>query len=115
MKKTFKIEHPKTKVPRLFEAVKNEVRKYFKRERRKELPKGIDFWDFDCKYGTTAEEAEVVHWSELIQCIDKAEGQGLLSFYIEILAKPGRRMKKEKPREAAASSNTPSTEIGVAE
>ncbi|MDN3638661.1 DUF6172 family protein [Simiduia curdlanivorans] len=91
MKKTFVIEHAKIQPPRLFEAVKHELKKYVRRERNKKLPEGADFWDFDCKYGATAEAATVVHLSELNKCVDSAEQQGLTSFYIEILAKVGKR------------------------
>ena len=38
MKKTFKLTHKKIKLPRLVEAIKHEVKKYIKRERRRELP-----------------------------------------------------------------------------
>ena len=99
MRKTFKLTHPKIKVARLVEAVKHDVKKYLKRERRKKLPEGVDFWDFDCKFGRTAEESEVIHLSEMNKFIDKAEEQQLESFYVEILAKPGHRMKKPKPIE----------------
>jgi hypothetical protein len=94
MKKTFKLSHPKIKYPRLVDAVRSDVRKYIKRERRKELPEGVDFWDFDCKYGATEEAATVVHVAEIGDCIGKAETEQLESFYIEILAKPGHRTKK---------------------
>mgnify|MGYP000645644891 CR=1 FL=1 len=57
MKKTFELTHPKVKYPRLVDGVKNDVRKYVKRERRKDLPEGVDFWDFDCKFGDTEAEA----------------------------------------------------------
>ena len=53
MKKKFSLKHPKIKPARRVEAVKHEIRKYLKRERRKELPEGVDFWDFDCKFGLT--------------------------------------------------------------
>lgn len=94
MRKTFTLTHPKIKVPRLVDAVKSDVRKYIKRERRKELPEGVDFWDFDCKFGPTEEAAQTVHPAELNKCIDQAAQQQLTSFYIEVLAKPGRRQKK---------------------
>lgn len=94
MRKTFTLVHQKIKVPRLVDAVKNDVRKYIRRERRKTLPEGADFWDFDCKYGTTEAVAQPVHPAELNKCIDEAEKQQLTSFYIEILAKPGVRQKK---------------------
>lgn len=98
MKKTFKLTHHKIKYPRLIEAVKRDVKKYLKRERNKELPEGVDFWDFDCKYGATEETADVIHVAELNKFIDQAETQELKSFYLEILAKPGVRAKKEKPK-----------------
>jgi hypothetical protein len=95
MKKTFKMTHRKIKLPRLFEAVKSEVRRYIKRERRRELPEGVDFLDFDCKYGHTEAEAKVVHLSEITKHIADAEVLGLESFYIEIIGKPGHRTKKK--------------------
>lgn len=97
MKKTFKLTHPKIKAVRLAEAVRRDVKKYIKRERRKELPEGVDFWDFDCKFGSSAEEAEVIHVADIGKSIDKAEEQQLESVYVEILAKPGHRTKRPKP------------------
>ena len=94
MKKTIKLTHPKIKYARLVEGVKSDVRKYLKRERRKELPEDTDFWDFDCKFGPTAEESKVIHLAEIGKCIDAAEEQQLESFYVEILAKAGHRTKK---------------------
>ncbi len=96
MKKTFKLTHPKIKVDRLIEAVKHDVKKYIKRERKKPLPEGVDFWDFDCKYGVSEENVQEIHLSEINKFIDQAEAQQLESFYLEILAKPGYRMKKTK-------------------
>ena len=49
MKKTFRLTHEKIQPARLMESIKNEVRKYLKRERAKKLPEGADFWDFDCR------------------------------------------------------------------
>ncbi len=99
MKKTFELVHPKIKYARRIEAVKNEVRKYVKRERRKELPDGVDFWDFDCKFGDVEAEAKAVHLAEIDGCINDAEKRELTSFYVEILAKEGIRAKKPKPGE----------------
>ena len=62
MKKTFQLR-PEGKNPdRVLEAIKHEIRKYIRRERRRPLADGIDFLDFDCKFGVTAEGAEVVHF-----------------------------------------------------
>lgn len=94
MKKTFQLVHPKIKFDRMIEAVRRDVRKYLKRERRKPLPDGVDFWDFNCKFGATEAEASEVHVAEISQCITQAVEKKLESFYIEILAKPGRRQRK---------------------
>mgnify|MGYP000211515591 CR=1 FL=1 len=91
MKKTFVLTHPKIKVPRLFEAAKSDVKKYFKRERNKKLPSGADFWDFDCRFGKTEAEAEDVMISEINAQISEVEAQGLASFYLEIIARPAQR------------------------
>ena len=59
MKKTFPLTHPKKKPERLVDSIRAEVNKYLKRERKKTLPEGVDFWDFDCKVGSSSEKALV--------------------------------------------------------
>ena len=94
MKKTFQLR-PEGKHPdRVLEATKHEIRKYIKRERRRDLPEGVDFWDFDCKFGLTEEAAEVVHLANVITCIDNAAKEQAQQFYVEILAKHGVRAKR---------------------
>ncbi len=99
MRKTFKLTHPKIKLARLIEGVKHDVNKYVKKERSKPLPTGVDFWDFACKFGNTAEDAKEIHLAETNKYIDKAEEQQLESFYMEVLVKPGRRTKKHRSTE----------------
>ena len=94
MKKTFKMTHPKIKLPRLVEAIKYEVKKYIRRERRKTLPDGVDFWDFDCRFGADEASSEVIHLSAINKSISLAETNQLESFYLEILVKPGYRSRK---------------------
>ena len=94
MRKTFAMTHPKNKVPRLVEAIKYEVKKYIKRERRKPLPPNVDYWDFDCRYGVDQASSEVIHVSAINKAISRAESEQLESFYLEILAKPGHRRKR---------------------
>jgi hypothetical protein len=94
MKKTFKLTHEKIKLPRLVEAIKHEVKKYIKRERRRVLPEGADYWDFDCRFGTDEASSEVIHLSEISKSISWAESEQLESFYLEILAKPCSRKKQ---------------------
>lgn len=96
MKKTFKMSHPKIKVPRLVEAIKYEVKKYIRRERRKTLPLDVDFWDFDCRFGADEASSEVIHLSAINKSISLAEEKQLESFYLEVLVKPGYRNKKPK-------------------
>lgn len=91
MKKTFPLESPDHAAPRVIESIKNHVRKYLKRERRKPLPEGADFWDFDCRVGRDQETPEVTHVKELIDRIDLAARDGWKSIYIEILARIGHR------------------------
>ncbi|QFI38687.1 hypothetical protein FR932_12915 [Moritella marina ATCC 15381] len=96
MKKTFVLNHPKIIPARQVEAIKSEIRKYIKRERKKTLPKGVDYWDFDCKYGATEQEAQVIHLSEINKSIDGGDLNKDASFYIEILVKDGIRVINEE-------------------
>jgi len=94
MKKTFQLTHPKLPLPRLVEAIKYEVKKYLRRERNKKLPEGVDYWDFDCRFGADEASCEVIHVATINQHISQAEAEQRASFYLEILAKPGIRRKK---------------------
>lgn len=94
MKKTFKLNIQDKHPDRVLEKTKHEVRKYVKRERRKTLPSGADFWLFDCKFGVTEAAATEVRLSEIISKMDEVKAAGGDSFYVEILAKPG----VKKPR-----------------
>ena len=96
MKKTFTLTDPKIKTPRRVESIKHEVRKYIKRERKKQLPPDADFWDFDCRFGADEATSKEIHLSAIATHINEAESEELESFYLEILAKPGHRSKKPK-------------------
>lgn len=95
MKKVFPFTVPGHQAPRVVAAIKSDVRKYVKRERRKPLPEGVDFWDFDCRVGQGNEAPAVKHVDDLIPAIDEAANAGCAEIYIEILAKPGHRAKKD--------------------
>jgi hypothetical protein len=95
MKKTISLIHPKIAYPRMVDAAKHEVRKYVKRERNRTLPEGADFWDFDCRFGDTEQEAEPVHLAEMNKRIDDVAERNLKSFYVEVLRKEGVRKKRE--------------------
>ena len=94
MRKIFPLTQEGRHRDRVLEAVKHEIRKYFKRERNRDVPKGVDFWDFDCKVGLTADTAEVVRVSAVIEAVDAAAKTGATSVYVEILSKHGVRVIK---------------------
>ncbi len=86
----------------MLEAVKHDIRKYFKRERNRTLPQGVDFWDFDCKVGLTADSADVVRVSGVIEAVDAAAKTGAASVYVEILVKYGVRVLMTPPQHDGA-------------
>lgn len=94
MKKTFPLAVEGKNPARLLEATKHEIRKYLKRERRRELPAGVDFWDFDCRFGPTSDAATETHVAEITAQIDDLVLSGGTQFYVEILAKHGHRQAK---------------------
>ncbi|MDP3654040.1 MAG: DUF6172 family protein [Rhodoferax sp.] len=95
MKKTFKLNIEGKNRDRVLDATKHEIRKYVKRQRRVPLPAGVDYWDFDCRFGTSAENAEVVHFATITALIDAVAAAGGDAFYLELLAKSGYRQAKE--------------------
>ncbi len=94
MKRTFQLQIEGKKPERVLDSIKHEVRKYLKRERRRLLPLGTDYWDFDCKFGVTEESSEVVHLSAIIPRIDEISKANGTQLYVEIIAKAVKR----KPR-----------------
>ena len=101
MKKTFSFSHPKKKRPRVADAIKHELKKYIKRERNKALPEGVDFWDFDCRFGADETSSDVIHVSEINKVISEADVEGLDTFFLEVLAKPAKRTKKPESEKEA--------------
>ena len=108
MKKTYPLTAEGKHPDRVLEAVKHDIRKYFKRERSRPVPAGADFWDFDCKVGTSADTAAVVRVSAVIEAVDAAAQSGASSVYVEILSKHGIRVpapvKAPQADEAAPDS-----------
>ena len=101
MKKTFALR-PEGKNPdRVLDAIKNELRKYMKRERRRDLPAGADFWDFDTKLGADQTSAEALHPNALTAQLDALAKGGAEQAYVELLAKPAVRQRWADSGEAA--------------
>ena len=91
MRKTFKLQVEGKHPDRVLDAIKHEVRKYVKRQRRVPLPAGVDFWDFDCKFGSAEENAEGVHLAEIITRMDAAAADSAAQVFVEVVAKEGHR------------------------
>ena len=94
MKKTYRLNLEGKNRDRLLDAAKHDIRKYAKRERARELPTGVDFWDFDCKLGSTDVTATPVHFAALIAAVDTLAKEGAESFYVEVVTRHGRRLAK---------------------
>ena len=91
MKKTFPLNIEGKNRDRVVEATKHDIRKYVKRQLRVALPEGVDYWDWDCRFGTSAETAAVVHFATLTKLIDDLAAADGTAFYIELIAKNGVR------------------------
>jgi len=88
VKKIFQLTDEKKHEDRVLEAVKNEIRKYVKREKKKTLPdKKTMYWDFDCKIGESESDAKDVAYEALIKTLDSIKRKGAKTCYVEILAK----------------------------
>jgi hypothetical protein len=95
MKKSFNLTAPNKTPERQTDSVKHEIKKYITREQRKSVPADVDFWDFDCKIGDDAENAAVIHVSEINKKIDAMAVEKKEICYLEVLSKPGHRTNKK--------------------
>ena len=106
MKKTSPLSAEGKHPDRVLEAVKHDIRKYFKRERNRPVPTGADFWDFDCKVGATADTAEVVRVGAVIDVVNAAAKSGAAAVYVEILSKHGIRVPAPVRAEGSATTES---------
>ena len=88
MKKIFKLKDDKRKPERIIEAIKHEIRKYMKRERKKKLPDDAVYWEFDCRFGQDEQNAKTLNSPELITSLDRAREEGWDLCYVELLVRP---------------------------
>ncbi len=110
MKKTYPLAVAGKHPDRVMDAIKHDIRKYLKRERRRPLPEGVDFLDFDCRFGTDPEHAQSAHVSALIGLLDAAGRDGARQAYVEILAKPGHRTTRPAAHDGPPiASDAPAT------
>ena len=102
MRKTFLLNIEGKNRDRLVDASKHDIRKYVKRERNRVLPAGVDFWDFDCKFGSNEATAAEVHFATLMKLIDTTVQEGAEQFYVEVVTRHGHR--SARPQDAKATS-----------
>ena len=95
MKKQFNVVESKISADRQIDSIKHEIKKYIARERRKKLPEGQDYWDFNCKVGTSVADAKEVHVDDISKQITLLSNEHT-SFYVEVLAKSQSRVKSKK-------------------
>jgi len=86
MKKTFQLNVENKNRDRITDSIKNEVRKYIKRERKKKLPKDTDYWQFKCKFAKKGDLIKDITFNDIIPSIDTAAQSEVDSFYLEIVA-----------------------------
>ena len=94
MKKTFPLHGPGKEDPRVLEAIKLQLTKYVKRERRKTLPSEVDFWDFQCKVGSDSGSATEIPLPDVPKAVEAVALADGVEVYVEIMACPGYRVKK---------------------
>ena len=95
MKKIFKLQAANKHPDRVVEGIKHEIRKYIKREKRKTLPEGVDFWNFECKFAKNDEEPKTIEFLDITKHIDAAYSAKSDSLYMEIIATKGYKTKNE--------------------
>lgn len=105
MRKTYLLNLEGKNRDRLLEASKHDIRKYVKRERSRPLPAGVDFWDFDCKFGSNEATAAVVHFATLMGLIDTVAQEGGEQFYVEVVTRHGHRMARPQGVEAGSGDD----------
>jgi len=105
MKKNFALKAPGKIDARVVESVKNDVRKYVKRERRKDLPEGFDLWKFNCRVGADEAAAQPKLLKEITAAIDTVVAAGGATVYIEVIAVPGHRWTSDATAEAADATD----------
>ena len=107
MQKIFQLTDSKIKLTRRVEAIKGDIRKYIKRERKKKLPEGFDFWDFNCSFGDSSVEKKKIHVTEIVKFIDDAACRKLDCFYLEVLSIARSRSKYPNHEDVGKTDKKP--------
>lgn len=113
MKKRFALTNTKKTPERVLDGIKNDIRKYIKREKRKPLPEDTNFWKIDCKFAKNDDELLEIKFEDIIKNINMASEEKCESFMIEIVATAVMKEPKkiEKTQEVEIQEETNEEEI----
>lgn len=95
MNKKYELVEKKRNKDRIVDSVKNDVRKYIKREKNKPLTEGVDFWKMECKISKDENELVYVEFNNLIKTIDILVKEDAKAINIEILSTVGIQKVRE--------------------
>jgi hypothetical protein len=91
MKKNFPLSAPGKDDARVRDKIRHEVNKYVRRSQRKTPPEGFAMWEFMCRVGASADNAESKAIKEVGAAIDTVAQAGATAVYVEIEAVPAQR------------------------
>jgi hypothetical protein len=94
LKKTFNLQVENKNQDRNVDSIKNEIRKYIKREQKKSLPEGKDFWFFDCKFAKDEDTPKEISFADIIKFVNEAVEANSKTFYLEIISRAEERKKE---------------------
>jgi hypothetical protein len=91
MKKTFPLQAANKDDARVRDKIRHEVNKYVRRSQRRTPPEGFAQWEFICRVGVSAENADSKGIKEVGAAIDAVAATGAAGVYVEIEAVPAQR------------------------
>ncbi|WP_438483029.1 DUF6172 family protein [Oleiharenicola lentus] len=94
MKKAFPLQAVGKDDARVRDKIRHEVNKYVRRSRKREIPEGFGMWEFACKIGPQAEQAESKPLDAIAHEIDAIAETGVKEVYIEIEAVPAQLKRR---------------------
>ena len=98
MKKTFLLTDEKKEPQRVLESIKHDIRKYIKREKRKDLVSGSNFWKINAKFGKTEDSIVEIRFVDIMKNITEASEQNWASFHIQLISEAGTMNFKKKEK-----------------
>ena len=84
MKKNYPLQVEGKNPERVLDAVKHDIRRYFKRERARAFPPETNVWRFDCKLGLDESNAQETTEATLFTELSALAAQGATSVHVEI-------------------------------